>query len=139
MKHLHDKLYVMAQIAIDDFAKFAKAGVKVIINNRPDDEEAGQLNHQQAIAQAQAVGIAYHYLPMVNGQPLPSDLVSSFKTIIDSSEDMVLAHCRSGMRSTVIWAIGQIEDQKMSVNEAISAANSADIPLEKVRSMLENL
>ena len=139
MKHLHEKLYVMPQIAISDFVKIAEAGVKIIINNRPDNEETGQLNHQDAISHARANGIAYHYLPMTNGQAMPKDLVSNFKKIIESSNDPILAHCRSGMRSTVIWAIGQIEDGKMSVEQTIKAANRADIPLEKVQSMLENL
>lgn len=139
MNQLHQKLYVMPQLATEDFAIIAAAGVKIIINNRPDNEESGQLNHADAILLAQEHGIAYHYLPMANGQALPVDLVSTFKTIVEASDDPIVAHCRSGMRSTVIWAIGQIEDRKMSVDQTIVAANTAGIALEKVRTMLENI
>ena len=139
MKHLHKHLYVSGQITVDQFGQFAEAGIKTIINNRPDNEEAGQLSQQEASKLANQHGIDYVFLPMHNGQPMPDNLVSDFKQVIDRNDDPVLAHCRSGMRSSMIWALGQIADGSLSVDEVIEAAGNAGIPLANYRSALESV
>lgn len=139
MKQLYNNIYVAGQINALDFEALKSAGVKTIINNRPDGEEPGQLSSVDAAKLAEQNGIAYHYLPMVNGQPLPATLVEEFKAIIESSDEGILAHCRSGMRSSFIWALGQIPDGIISVDEAIEKAQTAGIPLGNARSVLESV
>ena len=139
MKKLFNNIYVAGQITENDFASLAEAGIKVIINNRPDNEEPNQLPAAKAQELAQEHGIAYHYLPMANGQPLPENLVEDFKSIVNTIDEPILTHCRSGMRSSFIWALGQIEDGKISVDQAIESAQKADIPLANARSVLDSV
>jgi len=139
MKHLYKNIYVAGQINADDFAAITDAGIKTIINNRPDNEEPGQFSQQQAAELARNNGIDYHYLPMVNGQPLPPTLVEDFKAVLDNSDEPVLVHCRSGMRSSILWALGQIAADAITVEQAIHAAQQAGIPLDKQRAMLESV
>jgi len=138
MKQLSENLYVTGQISPADFPALAAAGVKTIINNRPDNEEAGQLNSSEAKRLANEHGITYHYLPMSSGQPLPPTLVDDFKNILDNTDDLLLAHCRSGMRSALIWALGQIPSGELNVDQAIEAAKAAGIPLDNARTVLES-
>ncbi|GHA01927.1 hypothetical protein GCM10008090_08930 [Arenicella chitinivorans] len=139
MKHLHQNIHVGGQITAQDFDALAQAGIKVIINNRPDGEEPGQLSHADATKLAEERGMEYHYLPMANGQPLPESTVHDFKEVLDATTDPIFIHCRSGMRSTVIWALGQIPAGSITVDEAISKAKDAGIPLDNVRAMLESV
>ena len=139
MKQLFDNIFVTGQINASDFPAMVEAGVKVIINNRPDNEEPGQFSSTDAEQLAKEHGIAYHYLPMANGQPLPENLVNDFKTIVNSTNDPILTHCRSGMRSSFLWALGQIEDGKVGVDQAIDCAQSAGIPLANARAVLESV
>ncbi len=139
MKNLHDNLFVAGQINASDFLKFKEAGVTTIINNRPDGEEVEQLSAAQAEELAKKHGINYHYLPMANGQPLPPNLIEEFKSIVAASDGKILAHCRSGMRSSFIWALGAIPDSKVTVDEAIEAAQKAGIPLQNARAVLESV
>ena len=139
MKQLFDNIFVAGQINASDFPAMVEAGVKVIINNRPDNEEPGQFSSTDAEQLAKEHGIAYHYLPMANGQPLPENLVNDFKTIVNSTNDPILTHCRSGMRSSFLWALGQIEDGKVGVDQAIDCAQSAGIPLANARAVLESV
>lgn len=139
MKKLHENLFVSGQLQAQDFPDLAKQGITTIINNRPDNEESGQLRQQEASKLAQQNGIAYHYLPMANGQPLPEDLVTSFAAVLKASEGPVLAHCRSGMRSSFIWALGVIPEGTVTVDEAIEAASNAGIPLNNARAVLESV
>ena len=139
MKNLHEKIYVAGQLKATDFESLSASGIKTIINNRPDDEEPGQLSSKDAAKLAEENGMAYHYLPMVNGQPLAFNMVEDFKGIIDSSDGKILAHCRSGMRSTFIWALGQIPSGNISVDHAIEKAQAVGIPLDNARTVLESV
>ena len=138
MQNLHNSLFVAGQITEDLIPSLAESGIKTIINNRPDNEEPGQPNHEVIKKSASAHGIEYFYLPMINGQPMPETIVSDFKAILDNNESPILAHCRSGMRSTFIWALGQVGDGSLSVDEVIQAATQANIPLANYRSVLES-
>lgn len=137
MKHLHKNIFVGGQIQAADFDAIAHAGIKVIINNRPDNEEPNQLTAEEAQRLANEYGIQYHYLPMANGQPLPDDIVENFKTIVDNTDDPILTHCRSGLRSSFLWALGQIAAGNLTVDQTISSAQAAGIPLGNARSVLE--
>ena len=137
MKQLFNNIYVAGQITANDFPELAEAGIKVIINNRPDNEEPGQFSAAQAQELAEKHGISYHYLPMANGQPLPENLVEDFKSIVNATDEPILTHCRSGMRSSFIWALGQIADGKVSVDQAVESAQNAGIPLSNARAVLE--
>lgn len=139
MKQLFENIFVAGQITANDFPAIAEAGIKIIINNRPDNEEPGQFSSSEAQALAQKNGIAYHYLPMANGQPLPENLVGDFKAIVDNAEGPILTHCRSGMRSSFLWALGQIPSGNISVDQAIDAAQNAGIPLGNARAVLESV
>jgi len=139
MKQLFNNIYVAGQITANDFPALAEAGIKIIINNRPDNEEPGQLSSVEAQALAQENGITYHYLPMANGQPLPENLVSDFKAIVDDNDAPILTHCRSGMRSSFLWALGQIPTGSISADQAIEAAHNAGIPLGNARAVLESV
>jgi len=139
MKKLFENIFVAGQINPSDFPAMVAAGVKIIINNRPDNEEPGQFSSTDAEQLAQEHGISYHYLPMANGQPLPDNLVSEFKAIVNSTSEPILTHCRSGMRSSFLWALGQIEDGNVSVDQAVDCAQSAGIPLANARAVLESV
>lgn len=139
MKQLYDNIYVAGQLTPEDFPAMAEAGIKVIINNRPDHEESGQLDHHSAAELAERHDMNYHYLPMANGQPLPPDLVEQFAALTADKTQPVLAHCRSGMRSSFLWALGRIAAGEITADQAISAANGAGIPLQSARPVLESV
>jgi uncharacterized protein (TIGR01244 family) len=139
MKQLHNNLYVGGQITALDFESLKAAGIRTIINNRPDNEEAGQFSSTDAAKLANENEISYHYMPMANGQPLPATLVADFKAVLDATDQGILIHCRSGMRSAFIWALGQIPTGSISVDEAIEKAHAAGIPLGNARAALESV
>lgn len=138
MNKLDDSLYVAGQISLNDIDALAESGIKTIINNRPDNEEPGQLTQQDASQHAAQHGVNYVYLPMANGQPMSPTLIEDFKSVLDNTSEPVLAHCRSGMRSSFIWALGQIANGDMTVDQVIQAAQNANIPLENYRTVLES-
>lgn len=101
-----DNLAVTGQIDRADLADFAKAGYQTIINNRPDGEEFGQLSSNEARAEAERLGLTYVYLP-VTGATLTRDTVAAFEDAVRTASGPIVAHCRSGTRCYLLWALGQ--------------------------------
>jgi uncharacterized protein (TIGR01244 family) len=100
-----DDFAVAPQIALEDLEDAAAKGFKLIINNRPDGEQPGQLPAAEAAAAAAGLGLAYLHLPIV-GSPTPEQAHAQGEAI-ESAGGAVLAHCRSGTRSIVAWAMSR--------------------------------
>jgi uncharacterized protein (TIGR01244 family) len=96
---------VAPQLPPEAMAEAAARGFKLVINNRPDGEEANQPSDQAIGAAAAAAGLDYLYVP-VRGGPTPQQ-VQVVKAAIDKAEGPVLAFCRSGTRSIITWSLGQ--------------------------------
>jgi sulfide:quinone oxidoreductase len=88
-------------------AALAAAGVRTIVNNRPDGEDRGQLPAAEARAVAAAHGVAYHHIP-VTGPSLSKADVDAFAAVLASAEQPLVAHCRSGTRSALLWALARL-------------------------------
>lgn len=103
---LTDRVSVSAQIAPQDVAEIAAAGYTVLINNRPDGEEAGQPGSAEIAAAAEAAGLEYHYMP-VTAVSFPGPDFDAMTDVLDDEDHPVLAFCRSGTRSTNVWVAGR--------------------------------
>jgi len=92
-----------------DIEALAASGVRTIINNRPDDEDPGQLPAADAHNLAAAHGIAYHHIPFTAATLTRAD-VDAFAAALRSAPQPIVVHCRSGTRSTLIWALTRLRE-----------------------------
>jgi uncharacterized protein (TIGR01244 family) len=92
-----------------DIEALADAGVKTIINNRPDGEDPGQLPAADAKKLAEARGIAYHHIPFT-AATLTKAEVDAFAATLAAAKGPIVAHCRSGTRSTLVWALTRMRE-----------------------------
>ena len=122
-KKIHHKLSVSAQIAPEDFAHLAASGVHAVINNRPDNEDPGQMSAAEAAKHAAKHGLAYHHIPITTAE-IPAEAVKRFGEVLENAPGPVHAHCRSGTRSALLWALHQVQSGKMTVDEACAAAST---------------
>ena len=120
----------------EDFERLAEDGVRTVINNRPDDEEPGQLSAAEGSRLAAAHGMAYHHLP-VTGPTLTRETVERFGTIVGGSDGPVLAHCRSGTRSTLLWAIGEVLAGRMGRDEIVPFGRERGLDLRAALAWLD--
>ena len=102
---LDDRTFVAGQIAADDLPAIAAAGVKLVVNNRPDHEEPGQPTGDEIRAAAEAAGLGYRPIPVAGG--LSADQVAALAGLLGESEDKLLLFCRTGTRSTYLWALAE--------------------------------
>lgn len=106
MKQLDDTMWVAGQIMPEEVAGFARQGVAIIVNNRPDGEEMGQPSSVEIEAAAREAGIGYIHLPMAAG--FSADQVEKMTTATEQP-GRLLAFCKSGTRSTLLWALARAQ------------------------------
>ena len=108
-RQLDDKTLVSGQIHPDDVPALKELGVTLIVNNRPDNEDAGQPQGEDIEAAAKAAGIDYRHVPIARGLG-PSDIEAMREAMHAVGEGKLFAFCRSGNRSTLAWAVAKSED-----------------------------
>ncbi len=106
LKRLTPFIAVAAQLQPADMGTLAAAGFRSVINNRPDGEGEGQPSSAEMQAAAHASGLEYHHLPVVSGQIGDAD-VAAFAELLAQVRGPVLAFCRTGTRSTSLWALSE--------------------------------
>lgn len=83
-------LAVSQQIVPEHVAAIAEAGYKVLINNRPDGEEANQPPSAAIAAAAEAAGMEYYYMP-ITAMNFPGDEFPRMCELLANADKPVLA------------------------------------------------
>jgi sulfide:quinone oxidoreductase len=103
---LTGELSVAPQIAAQDLKALREAGFKSIICNRPDGEAADQPNFDEIERAAFDLGLQARYLPAESGK-VTDEQGAAFGALMAELPKPVMAYCRTGMRSTTMWALSQ--------------------------------
>jgi uncharacterized protein (TIGR01244 family) len=103
---LTESILVAPQISLADVAEAAKAGVKLVINNRPEDESPDQTPGPDIEAAVRAAGMDYAAIPVTHAG-FAEWQVSAMADALEKADGKVLAYCRSGTRSTLLWALAR--------------------------------
>ena len=133
---IDETIQVAGQIAPEDIATAAAQGVRTIINNRPDGEQAGQPTSAEMEAAARAAGLGYTYIP-VDHSGFSMEQVEAMTAAL-AQPGPALAFCRSGTRSTFLWSLtrGAAGDEPAEI--AAKAAN-AGYDVSPLMGMIESL
>ena len=121
-RKLTGTVLVAAQITLDDVAAAQAEGVTLIINNRPDDESADQTPGPDIEAAAKTAGLDYVAIPVTHAG-FAEWQVAAMAEAMDEAEGKILAYCRSGTRSTLLWALARASQGD---HPAVLAEQAAD-------------
>jgi uncharacterized protein (TIGR01244 family) len=127
---------VAPQIDPADMAELAALGFSTLINNRPDDEVPPELQSHAMRQAAEAAGLVYIENPVINGA-MTIDMVTAQGAAIDAAPGPVFAYCRSGTRSSIVWALSQAGRQP--VDDILAALTRAGYDLGGLRGQIEIL
>jgi len=133
-RQLDDNTLVAGQIRPEDVPALKELGVTLIVNNRPDFEDAGQPEGDDIEAAAKAAGIDYRHVPIARGLG-PSDIEAMREAMHSAGDGKLFAFCRSGNRSTLAWAVARSEDGVSSA-ELNRMANEAGFDLGPVAHLI---
>ena len=127
-------LSVSPQLTEKDLEAAAAAGFTSIINNRPDGEAPDQPRSEDLAATAQSLGLAYRHIPVVPGQ-FSADQIEAFKTALADTAGPALAFCRTGTRSTTLWALAAA--RHLAPDAILATTSAAGYNLEQLRPQIE--
>lgn len=105
-RKLDDSISVAGQISPADVAEAAAQGFAFVINNRPDDEQPGQPAAAEIEAAAKAAGLGYRAIPITHAG-FSEHQVTAMQEALEAAPGPILAFCRSGTRSTLVWALAR--------------------------------
>lgn len=136
VRKVTDSFSVSPQIAPADLATLKQQGFALVINNRPDGEEANQPSAAEIEAAAREAGIAYRAIPVSGG--FSQGQASEMADAMEGAGGKVFAFCRTGTRSTLLWSLALAS--KGGDPEAIAAAAAgAGYDIAPVRGAVEQL
>lgn len=136
-RQLTDRVLASPQITLAEVAEAAAAGVGLIVNNRPEEESDDQTPGSEIEAAARAAGMDYVAIPVTHGGFSESQ-VKAMAAALASTDKKVLAYCRSGTRSTLLWALAEAS-RGQSPHTLTAAAAQAGYDLTPVRALMDML
>ncbi|HAU22541.1 MAG TPA: TIGR01244 family phosphatase, partial [Erythrobacter sp.] len=105
--------------------------------NRPDGEAPDESQGPEIEAAAKAAGLDYLAIP-ISHTGFSEPQVAAMQDALDAAEGGVLAYCRSGTRSTLLWALAQARAgaDPESIAEAAHNAGYDTSPVRPAMDML---
>jgi len=134
---LTDIIYVAPQIDEGAIAEAAALGVTLVINNRPEGESGDQTPGDVIAAAAKAAGLDYLAIPITHaGFSHPQ--ITAMAEAVAGARGKILAYCRSGTRSTNLWALAEAS-RGADADQLTATAAQAGYDLSALRPLLDQL
>ena len=125
------------QIELEDVEGARDRGFSMIVNNRPEGEADDQVPGPDIAAAARAAGLEYRAIPVTHAG-FSEDQVGAMAAALDEASGPVLAYCRSGTRSTLLWSLAHaLRGRDLGTIAGEAAAAGYDVT--PIRPMLDML
>lgn len=126
---------VAPQLEPDDFAKLNALGFVTVINNRPDEEPGVTLTSHHARMMAEQVGLRFAHVPANSHDLFDVTLIEQMAATLKAQPGPVVAYCKSGTRSAILWAL--TEARHRSASRILADLAKADFELDVLRPELK--
>lgn len=135
-RQITDSVFASPQIDVTDIAEAKSLGVVRIVNNRPEGESDDQISGAEIEAAARAAGLDYVAIPVTHAG-FSQGQVDAMLDALDA-DGPVLAYCRSGTRSTLLWALARAKARDNPAAIAAKAA-AAGYDVSPIRELIDML
>jgi len=98
---LNDQVSASGQLAIEDIDTLVQEKIELLVCNRPDDEDEGQLPYEEIAKAARAKGIETRLLAFSSYQIQNDDRDKLVDILCEKKRTHL--YCRSGARSKRLW------------------------------------
>lgn len=136
-RQLTDRIFASPQIGLAEVAQAAAQGIGLIVNNRPEGESDDQVPGTEIEAAARAAGLGYVAIPVTHAG-FSEAQVKAMAAALASTDRPILAYCRSGTRSTLLWALAEASrgESPQALAEAAARAGYDVGPIRALMDML---
>ena len=101
IEQLTSQVSVSGHIGVEDVQAFKDQGVELLVCNRPDGEDDGQIPYELVEAEAKRIGLPFKLLAFSSYQITPESR-DEFIGLIETRQ-RIHCYCRSGARSKRLW------------------------------------
>ena len=136
-RRLSDSVMASPQISLADLQQAYADGVRLVINNRPEGESEDQTPGAAIESAAREAGMDYLAIPVTHSG-FSEPQVTAMAQAIKEAEGPILAYCRSGTRSTLLWSLAEASRGK-NPQKLAAQASSAGYDVSPVRAMIDML
>lgn len=136
-RQLSPTVYASPQIAPSDLDEAEELGITLVINNRPEGESDDQTPGSEIESAAHAVGMAYVAIPVTHAG-FSEAQVAAMADALDRAQGAVLAYCRSGTRSTHLWALAEAS-RGVDPDTLTAQAGAAGYDITPLRALMDML
>lgn len=136
-RKLTQTAYASPQIGLDEVEQARTMGITMIVNNRPEGESDDQVEGDRIAEAAKAAGIDYVAIPVTHAG-FAEHQVNAMAEALAGANGPVLAYCRSGTRSTLLWALAQAK-AGADPDQLAQQAADAGYDLSPVRQIMDML
>jgi len=136
-RQIVEGLFASPQIGLAEVEQARAQGITLIINNRPEDESPDQTPGAEIEAAARGAGIDYVAIPVTHAG-FSEPQVAAMAAALEQATGPVLAYCRSGTRSTLLWALARAS-RGASPDELAAAAAGGGYDVAPIRPLLDML
>ncbi len=133
---LSDNYYIAPQIFESDIQSIKDMGFDLVVNNRPEGESEDQPKGEELKKALEEVGLKYAENPIVLSSLSLSELDVQSSTCVNG--DKVLAFCRTGTRSSVLWVLNN-EGELNSFDNLVGHVQASGIDLARCMAVMEKL
>jgi uncharacterized protein (TIGR01244 family) len=135
-KDITDMFAVSPQLTLNDLEVAAREGFVRVVCNRPDGEDIGQPSVEQIAQSCASHGLSFVHIPISGG--VNEAQIDAMSQALETAAGPVLAYCRSGTRSTNLWAMAQAR-RGANAQGLVEAAAGAGYDLSGLTPMLRSL
>lgn len=137
-RKIDDKTFASPQIGLAEVAYAKALGIGLIVNNRPEGESDDQTPGPQIEAAATEAGIGYVAIPVSHAGFSMPQVEAMQQALAQAGDAPVLAYCRSGTRSTLLWALAQARSG-LNPDEIAEKAAGAGYDIAPIRATVDML
>lgn len=135
-RQISDRVWASPQISLADVEAAAAQGITLIINNRPEGESDDQTPGEAIAQAAAAAGLGYVAIPVTHAGFSQAQVTAMVEAL--KGEGKILAYCRSGTRSTLLWSLAQAS-LGADLDEVTAQAMAAGYDVSPVRPLMDML
>lgn len=135
IRQLTPDFAVSPQITSEDVEALKDAGFTTVVCNRPDHEVTPDIGAEAIRAAVEAAGMRFVLNP-VDGAAMTLENVEA-QGAAAQGDGPVFAYCRSGTRSSIVWALSQAG--KMPTDDILAACAAGGYDMAHLRGQIEAL
>ena len=133
MKRIYKNFYAAHQIKAKDIAQLKQEKFEYVLCNRPDNEVQDQPSAEVIKSECLANGIEFLHLPISPGD-FNLEVIMETEKVLKTAKK-TLAYCRTGTRSTMLWAFAKTKD--LEVDEVLKITDHSGYNFQHLKELLE--